>query len=72
VSHSVYTTRCAGGRGGRIGLETELRRLDIVQKNSRPNHPTTGGKVECFHQTMKKWLTAQPDQPATLERRGGL
>ncbi len=40
----VYTTRFAGSRSGRHsrnGLETELRRLDIVQKNSRPNHPTT-------------------------------
>jgi transposase InsO family protein len=36
----VYTTRFAGGRGGRTGLETELARRGIVQKNSRPNHPT--------------------------------
>ena len=41
----VYTTRYAGGRGGRNHLEHELRRLNIVQKNSRPNHPTTCGKV---------------------------
>jgi transposase InsO family protein len=62
----VYTTRFAGGRGGRNGLESELQRLDIVQKNSRPNHPTTCGKVERFQQTMKKWLTAQPIQPTTI------
>ena len=62
----VYTTRFAGGRGGRNGLEHELRRLDIVQKNSRPNHPTTCGKVERFQQTLKKWLRAQPDQPTTI------
>lgn len=37
----VYTTRFAGGRGGRTGLEHELRRLHIVRKNSRPGHPTT-------------------------------
>ena len=35
----------------------------MIQKNSRPNHPTTCGKVERFQQTMKKWLRAQPDQP---------
>ncbi|MGW1346597.1 integrase core domain-containing protein [Kribbella sp. NPDC002412] len=52
--------------GGRNGFETELRRLNIVQKNSRPNHPTTGGKVERLQQTMKKWLRAQPVQPATI------
>ncbi len=62
----VYTTRFAGGRGGRTSLEHELRRLGIAQKNSRPNHPTTCGKVERFQQTMKKWLRAQPDQPATI------
>ena len=62
----VYTTRFSGGHGGRNGLETELRRLDIVQKNSRPNHPTTCGKVERFQQTLKKWLRAHPVQPTTI------
>lgn len=63
----VYTTRFAGGRGGRSSLEHELRRLNIRQTNSRPNHPTTCGKVERFQQTMKKWLRAQPTQPTTLD-----
>jgi hypothetical protein len=62
----VFTTRLAGGKGGRNALENELRRLHIRQKNSTPNHPTTCGKVERFQQTMKKWLRAQPDQPATV------
>jgi transposase InsO family protein len=62
----VYTTRFAGGRGGRTALEHELRRLGIVQKNSRPGHPTTCGKVERFQQTMKRWLRAQPGQPTTI------
>jgi hypothetical protein len=62
----VYTVRFAGGRGGRSHLEHELRRQGITQKNSRPNHPTTCGKVERFQQTMKKWLRAQPGQPATV------
>jgi transposase InsO family protein len=61
----VFTTRLAGGKGGRNGLETELRRLHVAQKNARPNHPTTCGKVERFQQTLKKWLAAQPDQPST-------
>jgi transposase InsO family protein len=67
----VYTTRFSGGRvlpTGRNGLETELQRLHIVQKNSRPNHPTTCGKVERFQQTLKKWLAAQPVQPTTIEQ----
>ncbi len=62
----VYTTRLAGGKGGRNALENDLRRLGVVQKNSQPNHPTTCGKVERFQQTMKKWLRAQPIQPTTL------
>jgi integrase-like protein len=62
----VYTVRLASRRGGRTALETELRRLGIVQKNSHPNHPTTCGKVERFQQTLKNWLAAQPHQPTTI------
>lgn len=63
----VFTTRYSGGRGGRNHLEYELRERNIAQKNSRPNHPTTCGKVERFQQTMKKWLRRQPAQPKTIE-----
>jgi transposase InsO family protein len=62
----VFTTRYSGGKGGRNAFETELRALGVVQKNSRPNHPTTCGKVERFQQTMKKWLRAQAKQPSTI------
>lgn len=62
----VYTVRLSGGRGGRNDFEAELRRHHIVQKNSRPGHPTTCGKAERFQQTMKKWLRGQPEQPATI------
>ena len=61
----VFTTRLSGGKGGRNAFEHELRRLGVTQKNSRPNHPMTCGKVERFHQTLKRWLRAQP-QPATV------
>ncbi|TDE14906.1 IS481 family transposase, partial [Jiangella asiatica] len=66
----VYTVRLAGqGRkGGRTALEHELRRRGIVQKNGKPNHPTTQGKVERFQATMKKWLAAQPVQPTTIDQ----
>jgi hypothetical protein len=50
----VFTTRFAGGRGGRNALEAELRRCNVEQKNSRPNKPTTCGKVcedSCWHGT---------------------
>lgn len=63
----VYTTRFSGGRGGRNGFESELRRLHVIQKNGRANHPTTQGKVERFQQTLKKWLRAQPATLADLQ-----
>ena len=62
----VFTTRLAGGKGGRNAFENELRRLGITQINSTPNHPTTCGKVERFHQTPKKWLTSQHPRAATI------
>jgi transposase InsO family protein len=63
----VYTARFAYGRGGRNQLETLLGVLGIDQKHSRPNHPTTCGKVERFQQTMKKWLRAQPAAESIAE-----
>jgi transposase InsO family protein len=62
----VFTTRFSGGRGGRNHLEHELRELSVTQKNGKPNHPQTQGKVERFQETLKKWLRAQTPQPATL------
>jgi len=64
----VYTVRHAGQgrRGGRNAFEHELATLGVRQKNGRGNHPQTQGKVERFQQTLKKWLTQQPTQPATL------
>ena len=59
----IYTAK---HRGGRVVLETELERLGVVAKHSTPYHPQTCGKVERFHQTMKKHLrTLEP--AASLE-----
>jgi transposase InsO family protein len=64
----VFTTRFAhGGRSSRNGLENELVKLRVRQKNSRPNHPTTCGKVERFQQTLKKWLRTQPTAATITE-----
>jgi transposase InsO family protein len=52
----IYT---AWHRGGKVALETELERLGVTHKHSRPYHPQTCGKVERFHQTMKKYLAKQ-------------
>ena len=63
----VFTTRFSGGKGGRNHLENELHRLGVIQINSTPGHPTTCGKVERFHQTLKKWLTGQPRAASITE-----
>ena len=64
----VFTTRFAhGGRTSRNALENELVKLRVRQKNSRPNHPTTCGKVERFQQTMKRWLRNQPPAATIAE-----
>ena len=38
----------------------------LAQKNGKPNHPQTQGKVERFQPNLKNWLAAQNPQPATL------
>lgn len=47
-------------RGGKVLLETELARLGIRCVHSTPYHPQTCGKVERFHQTLKRFLARQP------------
>ena len=54
---AVYTSRFTGGRNG---FEHLLAYLGIRQKNGAPGHPQTQGKVERFHQTLKRWLGQQP------------
>jgi hypothetical protein len=50
----------------RHGLADMLGHLGIAAGHSRPYHPQTCGKVERFHQTLKRYLTAQ-DPPDTLQ-----
>lgn len=54
--------RFARGKDGRArqpnGFEQLLADLHIDQRNGAPNHPTTQGKIERFHQTLKRWLAA--------------
>ena len=41
-------------------LAAALAELGIGAGHSRPYHPQTNGKVERFHQTLKKYLATQP------------
>lgn len=54
---AVYTSRFTGGRNG---FEYLLAYLGIRQKNGSPGHPQTQGKIERFHQTLKRWLGRRP------------
>jgi transposase InsO family protein len=53
---AVFTGR---SRRGKVLLQSELDRLGIIDKHSRPFHPQTCGKVERLHQTLKKFLAMQ-------------
>ena len=60
----VYTT---WHRGGPNVMQTELLALGIDYRHSRPYHPQTCGKVERFHQTLKKWLAKQDPASSVQE-----
>lgn len=54
---------CFTGRlvsGGEAAFERDLRALGVVHVRSSPGHPQTCGKIERFHQTLKRWLRKQP------------
>jgi transposase InsO family protein len=61
---AVFT---AEPRHGTCAIELELLALGIAYKHSRPYHPQTCGKVERFHQTLKRWLTKQPPAATLTE-----
>jgi len=53
---AVFT---GSSRRGKVIFESELERLGVQFKNSRPYHPQTCGKVERLHQTLKRYLGKQ-------------
>jgi transposase InsO family protein len=55
---AIFTAKQRGD--GRTALEITLGELGIKYRRSRPYHPQTCGKVERFHQTLKKHLRALP------------
>ncbi|MBA3432155.1 MAG: DDE-type integrase/transposase/recombinase [Actinobacteria bacterium] len=60
----IYT---AAYRHGYSAMESELFHLGIDYKHSRPYHPQTCGKVERFHQTLKRFLRKQPRAETVAE-----
>lgn len=67
---AVFTAAPRGG--GRCAIEIELFALGISFRHSTPYHPQTCGKVERFHQTLKKWLAKQPAAASLRELQGRL
>jgi transposase InsO family protein len=61
---AVFTGK---SRKGKVLLESELERLGILAKHSTPYHPQTCGKVERFHQTLKRFLARQPPPRSLAE-----
>ena len=61
---AVFT---AAARHGRCAFELELARLGVAHRHARPYHPQTCGKVERFHQTLKRWLAKQPKATTMTE-----
>jgi transposase InsO family protein len=60
----IYTAK---HRGGKVVMETLTEALGVTYKHSSPYHPQTCGKIERFHQTLKKFLTKQPAANTLVE-----
>ena len=60
----IFTARSIRAK---VLLESELERQGIVFKHSTPYHPQTCGKVERFHQTLKRFLRKQPPASSLSE-----
>ena len=63
----------AAHRRGRSGFESDLLAAGVLYKHSTPYHPQTCGKVERWHQTLKRFLVKNPassleELQVTLER----
>jgi len=66
---AIFTASYRGGTGA---LEAELLSLGIGAKHSRPYHPQTCGKVERFHQTLKRFLAKQDPAGSKKQLQGQL
>jgi transposase InsO family protein len=67
---AIFTGQSRGG--GRVALEVTLAARGVRPVHTRPYHPQTNGKVERFHQTLKKWLRSQPPARTLAQLRAQL
>jgi transposase InsO family protein len=66
---AVFT---AGPRRGTCAIELETAALGIRYVHSSPYHPQTCGKIERFHQTLKRWLAKQSTARSVAELQAAL
>ena len=65
----IFTSPLGSGVGA---METELLSLGIGTRHGKPYHPQTQGKVERFHQTLKKYVVAQDPAQTKKQLQGQL
>jgi transposase InsO family protein len=58
---------CFGGVSRAGDFVDGLAGLGIQAVHARPFHPQTCGKIERFHQTLKRWLRTQPRAASLAE-----
>lgn len=64
----AFTSRLLHTNAGPSRFAKAVHHYGTRLIHSSPYHPQTCGKVERHHQTLKKWLRAQPHQPRTLRQ----
>ncbi|MDW5327328.1 DDE-type integrase/transposase/recombinase [Plantactinospora sp. KLBMP9567] len=65
---TIFTHRLLKDNAGPSPFAETVHHHGTRLIHSSPYHPQTCGKVERHHQTLKRWLTAQPHQPHTLRQ----
>ena len=65
---TAFTSRLIHVNAGPSRFAQAVHQWGTRLIHSSPYHPQTCGKVERHHQTLKKWLANQPNQPATLRQ----
>ena len=63
----VFSGYRRGPGGGYCAIEVELAARGIKMIHSTPYHPQTCGKVERFHQTLKRYLAKQDPAAGVAE-----